>query len=216
MAIEQRRESTESRFLENRIKQFELMETLLSSLLLSLSTNIDNLAVGMAYGIKRLAIGFSANIVIALLSGMSTFFSMSLGDWIHSFLSRTIAHQLGSGILIIIGFFTVWQFLKTNFNKSEQTEEILNLRSHKGMGLREALFLGMALTITNLGTGIGAGIAELDLVLTSCFSFGSSLLMIGGGAFLGQVLTAKFSGSRLELVSGILLICLGIYEYLMP
>ncbi len=82
------------------------------------------------------------------------------------------------------------------------------------MTWQEATILGLALTITNLGTGIGAGIAQLSIGLTSCLSFASSLLMIGGGAFLGKVFATYYSGYRLEFISGVLLFFLGVYEYL--
>ncbi|MGK7875263.1 MAG: manganese efflux pump [Xenococcaceae cyanobacterium] len=206
------------------------METIIASTLLSLSTNVDNFAVGIAYSVKKLTISFPANLLIASLSGISTFTSMSVGDWVNHFLSPNVAHKLGSGILIIIGFLTIWDILKAQFNFSMEEKEnnseieIHNLieynnsidvgKIRKFISLREALLLGLALTITNLGTGIGAGIAQLNLLLTSCFSFLSSLLTIGGGSFLGNLVTSRFSGSRLELLSGILLISLGLYEYM--
>ena len=208
------------------------METIIASTLLSLSTNIDNFAVGIAYSVKKSTTSFPANLLIASLSGISTFTSMSVGDWINRFLSPNIAHELGSGILILIGFITIWDILKKKFKFSLEEQgnnrEIKiyhscedNRTTNVGqnrqiISLREALLLGLALTITNLGTGIGAGIAQLDLALTSCLSFFSSLLTIGGGFLLGNLVTSRFSGSRLEFISGILLIGLGLYEYLVP
>jgi putative Mn2+ efflux pump MntP len=49
--------------------------------------------------------------------------------------------------------------------------------------------------------------------LTSICSFISSLLTIGGGAWLGRILTAQLSKYWLQLLSGLLLIGLGTYEY---
>ena len=191
------------------------METIIASTLLSLSTNIDNFAVGVAYSVKKLTISWTANLLIAVLSGISTFSSMSLGDWINRFLSPNLAHNLGCSILIIIGCLTILEILKKKLaSSSDQTIEHLTEETiSKIISIREALIIGLALTITNLGTGIGAGIAQLDLFLTSCFSFFSSLLMIGGGSLLGHLVTSRFSGNRLEFISGLLLISLGLYEY---
>ncbi len=142
------------------------METIIASTLLSLSTNIDNFAVGIAYSVKKLTISFPANLLIASLSGISTFTSMSVGDWINRFLSPNIAHELGSGILILIGLITIWDILKKKFSYS--IEEKGNNReikihnscknnrktdvgqSRKIISLREALLLGLALTIALL------------------------------------------------------------------
>ena len=188
------------------------METILASAFLSLSTNIDNFAIGVAYSVRKLTIGWQANLLIACLSGISTFTSMSCGDWIEQFLTPAIAHLLGSGILIVIGLHSVWTTLQAQSERFEVddcfNQAAQNLAST--IDLREAFVLGLSLTITNLGTGIGAGIAQLDQGLTSCLSFLSSLLMIGGGSLLGKFI-AQYSG--LEVISGVLLIGLGLYEY---
>jgi putative Mn2+ efflux pump MntP len=190
------------------------METLIASILLSLSTNIDNFAVGVAYSVRRVKINGIANVAIAILSGSSTFLSMSFGDWVEAFFSAAIAQQLGSGILIIMGLVTVAEFVKRKLNPV--ADQMPFGVTDSSLSFKDALGLGLALTITNLGTGIGAGMAQLNIVLTSSFSFLSSLLTIGGGFFLGNLIVARFSSNRLEFVSGILLISLGIYEWLMP
>ncbi len=186
------------------------METVIASIILSLSTNIDNLAVGTAYGIKKLKIGLFANFIIAVLSGISTFVSMSLGETINHFLSPNLAHEFGSFLLILIGLITISKIVQKRFNQ----ESLVDNLADKNITWQEATTLGLALTVTNLGTGIGAGIAQLSLILTSCLSFTSSLLMIGGGEFIGRAFATYYSGRKLELVSGVLLIFLGIYEYL--
>ncbi|MGF1481669.1 MAG: hypothetical protein ACFB4I_19655 [Cyanophyceae cyanobacterium] len=56
----------------------------LAAIFLSISTNVDNFAVGVAYGIKKPTISFPANLIIASLSGASTFISMSLGEQLNS------------------------------------------------------------------------------------------------------------------------------------
>ena len=187
------------------------METILASVFLSLSTNIDNFAIGVAYSVRKLTISWQANLLIAGLSGISTFTSMSCGDWMEQFFTPAIAHVIGSGILVVIGLHSVWTTLQDQLNRFEaddcSNQVSQNLTST--IDLREALFLGLSLTITNLGTGIGAGLAQLDQGLTSCLSFLSSLLMIGGGSQLGKLI----EHSGLEVISGILLIGLGLYEY---
>ncbi|MGF1481670.1 MAG: hypothetical protein ACFB4I_19660 [Cyanophyceae cyanobacterium] len=80
------------------------------------------------------------------------------------------------------------------------------------VSLKSAFVVGLVLTSTNLGTGIGAGIAQLNIALTSCLSFFSSLLLVGSASVLGSFATALWTG-RLELLSGILLISLGLYQF---
>ena len=214
------------------------MEHLLAAILLSLSTNTDNLAVGIAYGIKQVSISLPANGCIALLSGLSTFTAMAMGTWFDRFLSPPLARELGSGLLIAIGCFTLWTLLRSRFGlASNPAPTILTTANsnssledphfpQSNLSLKAACILGLALTLTNFGTGIGAGMAQLDPLLTSSFSTLSSLLTIGGGAWLGNGLAnfsrnhlefpsglANFSRNRLEFLSGLLLIALGLYEY---
>ena len=193
------------------------MESLLASLILSLSTNIDNLAIGMAYGVRGFAIGWGSNLLIALLSGVSTLASMSAGDWVSRFLPENVAGAIGSGILVAVGIWGLWDALQiqADIGNELESEAIADTAIHPAMrqiSLANALILGLALTVTNLGTGIGAGMAQLDPSLTSSLSFGSSLLTIGGGVFLGQLFSSLRSGGRLDIVSGLLLIGLGLYE----
>ncbi len=188
------------------------MEVLLASTLLSLSTNIDNLAVGMAYGMRHLTIGILANLTIALLSGISTFVSMSAGDWIGQLLPENLVQLCGSGVLIAIGVLAIGEIVQSP--EDRQAEQLHHNGSDRDrLSWQKALILGLALTLTNFGTGVGAGIAQLDIHLTSICSFLSSLLTIGGGAWLGRILTSQLSKHWLQLLSGILLIGLGTYEY---
>lgn len=192
------------------------METIFASILLSLSTNIDNFAVAVAYRVQNLTISFRGSLLIALLSGISTYASMSLGDWLNHFIAPSMAQELGSGVLIMIGCVTIWQLLLKPSENSLSIPRNSNDDVPESLSLKEALLLGLALTLTNFGTGVSAGIVHLNILLTSGLSFLSSLLLIGGGAWLGQLVTSQFSGSRLEWLSGALLIALGLYEFLMP
>ncbi|MGK7928583.1 MAG: manganese efflux pump MntP family protein [Spirulina sp.] len=191
------------------------METILASIIISLSTNLDNLAVGMACGVNQFHIRLRANFLIAVLSGMSTLSSMLVGDWLNHLISSHWAQLLGSGILIAIGLLSIVEALQIE-GKLPGFDELVVLPAMqlnaRMMSLREAGILGLVLTLSNWGTGIGAGIAHLDLGLTSSCSFLSSLLTIGGGVLLGKVATQYFRSDCLAWIAGLLLIGLGIYE----
>ena len=196
------------------------METLIASIVLAISTNLDNLAVGVAYGIKQVKIDLKANLAIALLSGLSTFMAMSLGDRIAQILPPILARATGSTLLILIGLLATWEVYRRQSQdlspeQPSQTQPWLadNDRTPQRMTLLQAVMLGIALTLTNFSTGLAAGMAQLDLVLTSGLSSFSSLLTIGGGVFLGAIATTQIPQHRLEWASGLLLIGLGLSEY---
>jgi putative sporulation protein YtaF len=154
---------------------------------------------------------------------------MSLGDWLNQFFPANLAQGFGSSILILIGFWTIGGIVQQKLNylknktEQEQLDSIcknssinLEYESKRIITLQEAGLLGTALTITNLGTGISAGIAQLNILLTSGCSFLSSLLAISLGAFLGKTISSLFSRNKLEFIAGLSLTCLGIYEYFSP
>lgn len=187
----------------------------LASIILALSTNLDNFAVGVAYSFRKSQITWQGNLLIAVLSGLSTFTAMSIGTWIEQFLPPGRAEALGSGVLIMIGVLTLFQVARKQLSPAETESDSPDdsRATTQYLSWQSSLILGLALTITNFGTGVGAGMAHLNVVVTSVCSFLSSLLTVGGGFWLGSWLSQRLSGSRLELVSGTLLIILGLYEY---
>lgn len=201
----------------------ELMGHLLSSVLLALSANIDNFAVGIAYGIKRIAIGSLSNGIIAIVSAAGTYASMSAGRLISTVLPVDVANGLGSLLLIAIGVWTIWDTYKTSSSTS-QTQSDLDYttfisnpakadRDHSRMiDAKESIVLAFALTLNNLGSGIGAGISGLDIGMTTLLTFIFSFVAIIIGYFLGSRFTTSLSGRVTGIVSGVLLIGLGVYE----
>jgi putative sporulation protein YtaF len=76
---------------------------LLSALLLAIAVNVDNFAVGIAYGIKKLQIGWLTNLFIGLISAVGTYLAIYVGNDIKNYLSVNVANVLGSLILIAVG-----------------------------------------------------------------------------------------------------------------
>jgi putative sporulation protein YtaF len=83
-----------------------------STILLSISSNTDSFAVAIAYGIKKIKITIQANLLIGIVSSLGTFVSMSIGETIGRYLPKSIAGALGSGVLISIGIFGLWQTIQ--------------------------------------------------------------------------------------------------------
>jgi putative Mn2+ efflux pump MntP len=89
------------------------MGHLLSSILLAISSNVDNFAIGIAYGVKKLKIGFLSNLSIAVVSALGTYISMTLGAIIAKFISDELANILGSIALVILGVWGLIEALRT-------------------------------------------------------------------------------------------------------
>ncbi|WP_411681897.1 sporulation membrane protein YtaF [Clostridium thailandense] len=207
---------------------------ILSILLFVISATLDNVVVGIAYGIRKLKISVSSNILIAFISCAGTLISMTVGKFISTFICERSENLIGSSILILLGiWFTVSSFKTsdkkdTSINSSEkqnmlesyksQCEEILISpekadKDNSGcIDLKESLFLGFALALNNMGLGIGASITGLSITLTSIFTFVFNLTAIPIGYILGKRFLSSFLENKANLISGMIIILLGLYQ----
>lgn len=84
------------------------------------------------------------------------------------------------------------------------------------LDVKESISLAFGLTINNLGGGVGAGISGLNIVFTAVLTFVFSILAVVGGYFLGDRLTANMTSIWTGIISGLMIVGLGIYEYFIP
>jgi len=202
---------------------------LISILLFAFSANIDNLTVGIAYGIKKIKIGLLSNLLIALITAIGTFVSMAVGLAVSKILTASIANVVGSVILILIGIWIIKDFFlkkKTPEIKEQKKPNLTNcgqiLREpekadsdHSGIiDLKESLILAFALTINNFGLGIGASITGLNIYATVICTLFFSVIFIGLGCLVGRSYLSTLLGKFAPLISGLIIVVLGIYEIL--
>ncbi len=237
------------------------MAHVLSSFLLAFSANIDNFAVAIAYGVKKLHIGILSNLLIAFVSAMGAVLSMAVGTSISRYLPNPVANVLGSGVLIAIGLWGIWDTIerekRRNLAKlrqnrtrsevasgmpqpdssmsptfsSEVTPDLTQDLSYQSfledparadvdrsgyIDVKESIALAFGLTINNLGTGVGAGMSGLNIPFTAVLTFLVSVIAISLGYILGDRFTTKMTGISAGVVSGLMIIGLGVYEYFVP
>ena len=241
----------------------------LSSILLSTSSNVDNFAVAIAYGVKKLKIDPLSNLLIALVSAVGTLLSLSVGAVIGRYLPSEVANLLGSGMLMAIGILGVWDTLEREKKKNrKEARQVKMTRSLTAAGIhrsdyepnysqsalliedsfarpaallndiayesflenpekadadrsghiefKESIAIAFSLTINNLGSGVGAGIAGLNVIATTALTFFFSLLAIMLGYLLGTQNILKLTGAWVGVLSGCSMMLLGIYEYFIP
>lgn len=197
-----------------------------SSLLFSLSFNVDNIVIGAAYGIKKIKIGAAANLVIALITSAGTYLSMVLGTYISSFMPDFYANAIGSAAVVLLGLYCLIQSivkladntkpkelaLKDVSDMMEYAEE--SDRNHNGkIEIKEAVMVSLGLMINNLGTGIAASITKVNIPITISATFVLSLITVLLGELVGTHALGKLFGKYAPLFSGVLLILLGIFEF---
>lgn len=183
---------------------------LLPALLFALSANIDCLAIGLSYGIQSVKIDGRSNLVIALLSTAGTLLSMLAGSSLTLFCSPKMANALGSFLMMGIG---LWIMIQERCGKKKNLKEYD--RDASGViDIKEAIVLGFALSINNIGLGISGSITGLPLFTTCLFTFLCSLLFIAMAQRWIQNKASKWIHSYANTLAALLIFLLGCYELL--
>jgi len=208
---------------------------LLTILLLSFSSNLDNVGVGVSYGIRKINIPFTSNLLIALVTSAGTLLSVLLGQSIYLFISAEMTGLLGGGIIIAAG---IWVLFQEKFmHRGQEPREEKQLVAETGLprfgfrqivsildnpiiadwdfsghiDLKEAIALSLGLTINNIPNGVGAGMLGCGAILMTGSVFLFSILTIWIG-ISGGLLGFKWLGKLTGVISGLILIGVGLYE----
>ena len=206
---------------------------IIASILLAFSASLDSL-IGIAYGIKKIRIKFSINIIIAFIVTLGTLLSMVLGAILNKFIPVYICNYIGAILLIVVGLFMTFDFFKEqrNLNKNEintqkENKDIIEslhyddiLINNKtadtdGSGnieVKEAISL--ALSVNNFALGLGASMSGISIPLTTIFTFIFSILILILGLKIGNSFLSKIFGKYSGLISAIIIIVMGIFQLL--
>ncbi len=214
-----------------------LMQTLhlATILLIAISSNLDNIGIGISYGVRKINIPFGSNLLIAVITSIGTFLSILLGQTIYLFLSPEAATLLGGGIIIAAGIWVIFQEKIMLKGKQDQEEKqpiadknlskygfrhILMILDNPVIAdwdfsghidVREATALAFGLTLNNIPNGVGAGMLGLSAPITTLAVFFFSIITIWVGISSGQ-LGFRRLGNSAGLISGLILIFVGLYE----
>lgn len=198
---------------------------------ISLANNLDNTGVGIAYGVARIRISALVNLWISIITVAITGGAVYCGGALARFLPGHMPNILSAAILCAIG---LWVMLPTILHAQRFKQPVspsperagsrfslLNILddprkadrdNSRHIDFFEASLLGIALSINNIGGGISAGLLHLSAVSTALLSAAISFVVIA----LGGLLSRRTADTRLShfapVVSGILLIAIGLYE----
>ncbi|MFE4897939.1 manganese efflux pump MntP [Peribacillus butanolivorans] len=180
-------------------------------ILIGVAANLDNLGIGLAYGVKQTKIPILSNITIAIMSMIVTYVAVIAGGTIIEYISPNIANLLGSLLLCVIG---LWTLLSNRFSNQEflKNPELIDEDRNHLISFREAITLGFILSANCLAGGIAIGANGISVIWTVISIGFFSLVTVGIGSHFGYLLTKTFIGKYSTSISGWLLIIIGIYE----
>lgn len=190
------------------------------------SSSLDNLGVGISYGIRGIRIGLISNIIMALICFLLSEVGIIGGQWISKVLPGMFSTLVGAFVLIIIGIRIVLLAIprKKQTQESEpvsseaaslkgllQNPEKADLDKSGEIGYGEAVILGLALSANAVTNGLGAGLLGLSpLAISLTAAIGSFITVWFGTAVGRKVATLRIGSFNLgqmgTLLSGVILL----------
>lgn len=204
-----------------------------SILFLAISLSIDSLGVGITYGVRNTKIPFASKFILFFISFFAVLFSVSIGNILLQIFPVGVTKILGTGLLIAMGVFIIYQaknkkakhnlqpkvynfFIKSLGITVKIIRNPLNsdLDGSKIIDCMEAIYLGIALSIDSVCTGIGISMLEMNSVLFPCIVAVCQIVFLSLGNTLGKKLkSASLLPENIwSLLSGSLLILIALLK----
>ncbi|WP_028392584.1 sporulation membrane protein YtaF [Bacillus cihuensis] len=177
----------------------------------AVSSSIDNLGVGISYGIRKIRVGFGANLLIAMICFLMSIAGITFGMWLSKILPGMFPVIIGALLLVIIGVRII--LLATPRNKgasavasepNKQSQSIKSILKNPevadcdqsgDIGWGEAVILGIALSANALTNGLGAGLLGFSPLAISLTAAIGSFISVWVGVKLGYKLADVRIGS---------------------
>ncbi len=197
-------------------------------LLLICATCCDSFFMSVAYGAERIDISWKAILIIAFCGTSLLGVSIALAKSFSSFLSPQFGRWISFLILTGLGLTHLFQAqVKRYVKKQKHKPLIIKMKGisfvidifldeteadqdhSKELSISEALYLGIALSLDSLASGLayGIGVVNFGLLLGCSFGFGVVLIVVGSA--LGKRLMCRFTGD-VSWLSGCLLMILAL------
>ncbi|OPA76174.1 sporulation membrane protein YtaF [Paenibacillus selenitireducens] len=202
----------------------------------AVSSSIDNLGVGISYGIRGIRIGFLANLIIAIICFLFSGAGILFGQWLSKVLPGIFPILVGAFLLFIIGIRIILLALPrnkkhrdsnvdrnetsaTNFKEILENPEIADRDKSGEIGMGEAVILGVALSANAVTSGLSAGLLGLSPLAISLTAAIGSFITVWAGVALGRKVASIRIG-RLTLgqfstvLSGVIILAIAYHSLL--
>lgn len=180
---------------------------ILNCIFLALSASIDALSIGITYGIKKTKIPLKCNIIIFLILLCLTSISILIGHYISIIFSAKVSTFIGSFLLIVLGIYNIYKIqnnISTNFDSDNSNY----------IDEKEAFILGIAVAIDASCVSLSSGMIGLGSFILPVFMAIFHTFFVNCGNLISNIFFKRFkiSTKNLSLISGIILILIGIFR----
>lgn len=178
----------------------------------AISSSVDNLGVGISYGIRNIRVSRFSNLVIAIICFLFSVVGILFGNWLSIIIPGVLPDLIAAFVLFVIGIriillaiphksqpvdtqAAVKEIQPKNIKALLKNPEMADMDNSREIGLGEAAILGIALSANALTNGLSAGLIGLSPVAISLMSAAGSFI----GIWLGVSLGHKIADVRIGL-----------------
>lgn len=181
------------------------MINIIKAVAFAFSANIDNIVIGMSYGIKKIKISYKLNIIIATLMSLITCITMGIGKSIGNLFNINFANKIGAYSLIVIGsYLIISEFLKKDRKNNENDFSKITLKN--------VAMIIFTLSSNNIATGVAASMIDINIAFTFLFTFIFSFFMLYLGNRIGRNILNNKLKRYSNILSALIIMLLGIFQ----
>lgn len=178
---------------------------LLSTLLFTISANLDNIPIGIFFTLNNKKLNIKDLFEISFFTSIFTFLIMIFGFFISKLLPINISNKIGAYIIILIGIYGIIKEILQDFNKKNYIKKENNTSLSKSKTI-------ILLSVNNLALGINASITGLNYISSTIFTFIFSFVFLYIGSFIGKKINFNLISNISQYLSYIIILILGIIE----
>lgn len=191
----------------------------------AIASNLDNVGAGVAFGVGRIRISPTVNLWIAVITFVVTLASVAGGHHLAHLLPGHVAAVLSATAFCGMGLWMIGVSVRERRNQrvmESATGPLLvsvleaparaDSDHSRHIDFREATVLGAALSLNNIGGGIGVGLAHLSPLATSAAAGAASFAVIWIGCVVGERFGGRRLGDHAQMAAGALLLLIGVFQ----
>jgi putative sporulation protein YtaF len=196
---------------------------------LAIATSLDSLGVGIAYGLSGTRVRPAAHVCISVIMMAITWAAVAGGNQFSRYLPDWLTHLLSASFFIGVGIWMLAPMAQATWKRRKNARtvdpnqaptltevlsnpELADRNASRDIDVREALLLGVALSLNNIGGGLSAGMIHISPFGMASWSVFFNVLCLTGGHLVGKKLSGIRLSSYAQILSGLLMIAIGLYE----
>ncbi len=205
------------------------MKYLFYTVFIALVNNLNNFGVRIAYSLRGIKITTFKNLWISVITFFISTSAAFSGELMSRLFSKNSSSVISMILLTVIGLWIIVEpYMKKDSDASKKgvhdadsksiwhvflNPEHADMDNSKNIDFNEARVLGIALSLNNIGGGLGAGLIGLNSWLVGLLSAVISFLALWAGNVTEFFMKWKL-GNAANIIAGVVLIAIGIEQVL--